>query len=375
MDATDLICQTIPAGRGAAPAAPEIPEGPIVQEADGHKNPAPTFEDLLSSPTDERLFDYYFASQLAIISPRRQGHEDRRKGHPLAHVAVAGREVRARLHGASPVFVSGPRGALPGADRGVGPHRQGRAQGPGHAPPGVRAARDGRGRGGPARCELARRRAGLARLGRGARRRRHRAKVPKHDHLLSLPAPFAGTPIELIAVESRIGGGRGGSVTWAKSDLAIVSEASRKSRKARDVGHRSVESVAGTAPHVGAQYRRPLRRSRPLRGHARTVRRQRAPHLEGRQVRVPHGRRVVARGRPSVPEQVRTRDRQDDTALPLGSAVLRERDDDARRRRQSRSSRFASRSTKSPTISFATSRRTSSPSSRTPRIPRPSSRA
>ena len=57
MDANELICQTIAAGRGAAPAAPEIPEGPIVQEADGHKNPAPTFEDLLSSPQDEKLFD------------------------------------------------------------------------------------------------------------------------------------------------------------------------------------------------------------------------------------------------------------------------------------------------------------------------------
>src|SRR5476649_2786905 len=68
MDATELICETIPAGRGAAPSAPEIPEGPIVQEADGHKNPAPTFEDLLSSPQDEKLFDYYFQSQLAIIS-------------------------------------------------------------------------------------------------------------------------------------------------------------------------------------------------------------------------------------------------------------------------------------------------------------------
>jgi dipeptidyl aminopeptidase/acylaminoacyl peptidase len=59
------------------------------------------------------------------------------------------------------------------------------------------------------------------------------AQVPKHDHLLSLSAPFAGSPTELIAVDSRIGGGRGGSVTWARSDLAIVSEASRKSRKGR----------------------------------------------------------------------------------------------------------------------------------------------
>jgi dipeptidyl aminopeptidase/acylaminoacyl peptidase len=59
------------------------------------------------------------------------------------------------------------------------------------------------------------------------------ANVPKHDHLLTLSAPFAGNPTELIAVESRIGGGRGGSVTWARSNLAIVSEASRKSRKSR----------------------------------------------------------------------------------------------------------------------------------------------
>ena len=57
--------------------------------------------------------------------------------------------------------------------------------------------------------------------------------VPKHDHLLSLSAPFSGTPIELVATESRIGGGRGGSVTWARNDLAIVTEAARKTRKTR----------------------------------------------------------------------------------------------------------------------------------------------
>ena len=67
MDLTHLVCATIPAGRGAPPAAPNYPEGPVTQETDGRKLPAPTFEDLLGSPHDEKLFDYYFASQLAVI--------------------------------------------------------------------------------------------------------------------------------------------------------------------------------------------------------------------------------------------------------------------------------------------------------------------
>jgi dipeptidyl aminopeptidase/acylaminoacyl peptidase len=62
-----LLCQIIPAGRGAAPKAPLVPSGPRVQESFGKAAPVPTFEDLLENEFDATLFDYYATSQLAVI--------------------------------------------------------------------------------------------------------------------------------------------------------------------------------------------------------------------------------------------------------------------------------------------------------------------
>ena len=62
-DNRTLLINVVPAGRGAPPAEPAIPKGPHVQESLGHAGPAPTFEDLLSTPHDEDLFDYYATAQ------------------------------------------------------------------------------------------------------------------------------------------------------------------------------------------------------------------------------------------------------------------------------------------------------------------------
>ncbi|HKW33076.1 MAG TPA: prolyl oligopeptidase family serine peptidase [Candidatus Acidoferrum sp.] len=62
-----LLCQTIPAGRGAVPRPPPVPWGPRVQESFGKAAPVATFEDLLETEYDAMLFDYYTTSQLAMI--------------------------------------------------------------------------------------------------------------------------------------------------------------------------------------------------------------------------------------------------------------------------------------------------------------------
>ncbi len=67
-DSTTLLCKTIPANRGAAPAAPATPIGPTVQENYGKVTPAPTFQDLLRNPHDEKLYEFYATSQLALIN-------------------------------------------------------------------------------------------------------------------------------------------------------------------------------------------------------------------------------------------------------------------------------------------------------------------
>ena len=67
-DNATLVCELVPAARGAAPGEPKVPAGPNVQENDGKAAPAPTFEDLLKTVHDDELFAYYFTSQLAAIN-------------------------------------------------------------------------------------------------------------------------------------------------------------------------------------------------------------------------------------------------------------------------------------------------------------------
>jgi dipeptidyl aminopeptidase/acylaminoacyl peptidase len=66
-DSRRVVLQTIPANRGAAPAEPVAPAGPDIQESFGKAGPAPTYQDLLRNEHDEKLFDYYCASQTAVV--------------------------------------------------------------------------------------------------------------------------------------------------------------------------------------------------------------------------------------------------------------------------------------------------------------------
>jgi dipeptidyl aminopeptidase/acylaminoacyl peptidase len=68
-DQKTLLVKLVPAGRAPAPAAAEAPEGPNVQESAGGRGPSSTYEvrDVLKSPHDEELFDYYALSQLALV--------------------------------------------------------------------------------------------------------------------------------------------------------------------------------------------------------------------------------------------------------------------------------------------------------------------
>ena len=67
LDRSAFAVLAMPAQRGPIPVRSEVPAGPVVQENDGRATPAPTYEDLLKSPTDERLFEYNATSQLEIV--------------------------------------------------------------------------------------------------------------------------------------------------------------------------------------------------------------------------------------------------------------------------------------------------------------------
>jgi dipeptidyl aminopeptidase/acylaminoacyl peptidase len=66
-DGKSLVARCVPRDRGAAPRAPSVPEGPVVQETSGETAAAWTYQDLLQSPHDEDLFEYYGTAQMMEV--------------------------------------------------------------------------------------------------------------------------------------------------------------------------------------------------------------------------------------------------------------------------------------------------------------------
>lgn len=62
-----LLCRTVPRGRGDKPSRPITPAGPVIQESQGRVAPNRTYQDLLSDPNDEALFEHYFTDQLVHV--------------------------------------------------------------------------------------------------------------------------------------------------------------------------------------------------------------------------------------------------------------------------------------------------------------------
>ena len=66
-DSKSLIIKTIIDNRGNPPKLSNVPSGPILQENLGNVSPARTYQDLLTSPYDEDLFDYYVSAQVLHV--------------------------------------------------------------------------------------------------------------------------------------------------------------------------------------------------------------------------------------------------------------------------------------------------------------------
>ena len=72
-DQKTLLVRAVPSGQGPAPGASAPPSGPNIQETTGAKGPSSTYEvrDVLKSPGDEALFDYYGKTQPALVDVTR----------------------------------------------------------------------------------------------------------------------------------------------------------------------------------------------------------------------------------------------------------------------------------------------------------------
>ena len=68
-DQKTMLVKLVPDKLGARPAKPLVPAGPSIQETGGAQGQSSTYEnrDTLGSVHDEDLFDYYAASQLALV--------------------------------------------------------------------------------------------------------------------------------------------------------------------------------------------------------------------------------------------------------------------------------------------------------------------
>jgi dipeptidyl aminopeptidase/acylaminoacyl peptidase len=67
-DSRTIVAPLVPDGRGATPAESKVPTGPVIQENIGKTAPAPTYQDLLKTPYDADLFEYYASAQLVTVT-------------------------------------------------------------------------------------------------------------------------------------------------------------------------------------------------------------------------------------------------------------------------------------------------------------------
>lgn len=64
LDDNTLIYMTAIKPANAAPTKPLMPKGPTVQENYGKASPRPTYQDLIKTPYDEQLFEFFSTSQM-----------------------------------------------------------------------------------------------------------------------------------------------------------------------------------------------------------------------------------------------------------------------------------------------------------------------
>ena len=67
-DSEAMVVLTVPQDRDPVPERPLAPLGPVVQENQGLKAPARTYQDLLADPHDEAVFEYYMTSSAVLVA-------------------------------------------------------------------------------------------------------------------------------------------------------------------------------------------------------------------------------------------------------------------------------------------------------------------
>ncbi|HEY6351426.1 MAG TPA: prolyl oligopeptidase family serine peptidase [Candidatus Angelobacter sp.] len=236
-DGSSLLVAAVPQTRGKPPVESTVPDGPIIQESDGKKAPAATFEDLLQSPHDEDLFDYYATSQLLRVDALTGHQRTLGKSGIFANIDSSpdGKHILcARIH--RPYSYLLPLGDFPKEvevwdNNGKVEFKLASVPLAEHVPiEGVLT--------GPRDYEWISTQPATLVWAEALDGGDTRAKVPYHDHLLMLGAPFTDQPKELVKLEYRFtaGGGfaaRRQGVEWGANGMGLVHDYDRNRRWTR----------------------------------------------------------------------------------------------------------------------------------------------
>jgi dipeptidyl aminopeptidase/acylaminoacyl peptidase len=229
-DQRTLLVQLVPATRGPVPAEPKAPSGPNVQESSGKPAPIRTYEDLLTNPHDEDLFEYYATTQLAFVDSQtgtitpigKPAIFDTVEPSPNGQFILASRVNR-------PFSYQMPVSDFPQEvevwDRtGKVQHHLASQPSAEHVPI------EGVITGPRSHTWVATKPATLlwtVALDEGNPKK----KAAFRDQLYLLSAPFTGTPTEFTRLQYRFGGGRGmGGVSYGENGLAFVRDYDRNRR-------------------------------------------------------------------------------------------------------------------------------------------------
>jgi dipeptidyl aminopeptidase/acylaminoacyl peptidase len=223
-DNKSIIYKTTVPERGERPTLSNVPEGPVVQESLGRKGAAATYQDLLKSPSDERVFEYFASSILKIWD----GTSSRQIGKPAIYSRTSSSPDGKYLMVTTiekPFSYTVPYRSFPSLitiwdmqgnvvkklanvplreDRLVGDDMT-------HPEPSGFTWRNDK----PATIMW------VEHLDGGDSKK----DVEYRDRVYTLNAPFSGEGVELLSTKLRYGG-----ITWGNEDFAIVTERSRKTR-------------------------------------------------------------------------------------------------------------------------------------------------
>ena len=226
-DGHTLLVQAVPAKRGNPPVESKVPDGPIIQESDGKKAPAATFEDLLQNAHDEDLFDYYTTAQLLLVDTTngRTTPVGKAAGFTTVDVSPDGEHIlTTQLHRPYSYLLPYERfpkemevwdrtGKLEYKIASLPLEEHVPIEG---VPTGPRAVRW-------VPTQLATL-VWVEALDNGDTK----AKVPFHDHLMMVAAPFKNQPAELLKIEQRFAG-----LQWGENGTGLIEDYNRDRRWVR----------------------------------------------------------------------------------------------------------------------------------------------